>query len=110
MSRPAPAPRYVGGQAVVEGVMMRGERTWAVAVRTSEGDIEVEVHDAPMWAERWSKVPLLRGVGFDLKYARANARRFIREGYDGISTYESNESVNHPGFLALYDRLRSHGG
>jgi uncharacterized protein YqhQ len=57
-----PQPRAMGGQAVMEGVMMRGERTWAVAVRTLEGDIEVEVHDAPSWAERWSKVPIARGV------------------------------------------------
>ncbi len=62
MSRTGSAPRYVGGQAVVEGVMMRGERTWAVAVRTPEGDIEVEVHEAPTWAEKWSKVPIMRGV------------------------------------------------
>ena len=40
----------MGGQAVMEGVMMRGERTWAVAVRTPEGDIEIEIHDAPTWA------------------------------------------------------------
>jgi uncharacterized protein YqhQ len=52
----------MGGQAVVEGVMMRGERTWAVSVRTPEGDIQTEVHDAPSWAERWSKIPLVRGV------------------------------------------------
>jgi len=52
----------VGGQAVVEGVMMRGERTWAVAVRSPEGGIEVVTHDAPTWAERWAKIPLLRGV------------------------------------------------
>ena len=54
--------RYMGGQAVMEGVMMRGERSWAVAVRTPEGDIEIETHDAPTWAERWSKIPLLRGI------------------------------------------------
>ena len=41
------APRYMGGQAVMEGVMMRGQRTWAVAVRTPEGDIEIETHEAP---------------------------------------------------------------
>ena len=52
----------MGGQAVVEGVMMRGERTWAVAVRTPEGDIVVETHEAPQWAEKWSKIPLVRGV------------------------------------------------
>jgi uncharacterized protein YqhQ len=55
-------PRYLGGQAVMEGVMMRGERTWAVAVRSLDGDIEVETHDAPRWAERWSGVPIVRGV------------------------------------------------
>jgi uncharacterized protein YqhQ len=56
------SPRYLGGQAVMEGVMMRGERTWAVAVRTPEGDVEIETHDAPTWAEKWSKLPLVRGV------------------------------------------------
>jgi uncharacterized protein YqhQ len=56
------APRYMGGQAVMEGVMMRGARSWAVAVRTPEGDIEIESHEAPIWAERWSKIPLARGV------------------------------------------------
>ena len=56
------APRYVGGQAVLDGVMMRGEHVYAVAVRTPEGAIEVEVQDAPNWAQRWGKVPLVRGV------------------------------------------------
>jgi len=58
----ADEPRYVGGQAVLEGVMMRGERTWAVAVRKPEGEVEVEVHDAASWADRWRRVPLVRGV------------------------------------------------
>jgi uncharacterized protein YqhQ len=62
MSKRSDPPRYMGGQAVMEGVMMRGERSWAVAVRTLDGDIEVETHDAPRWAERWAKVPLVRGV------------------------------------------------
>ena len=40
-----PEPRSVGGQAVMEGVMMRGESAWAVAVRNPGGGIDVEVHD-----------------------------------------------------------------
>ena len=52
-------PRYMGGQAVVEGVMMRGESSWAVAVRTEDGSIDVEVHDAPRWAERYKNVPIV---------------------------------------------------
>ena len=58
----ADQPRYMGGQAVVEGVMMRGESSWAVAVRNPEGTIDLEVHEAPRWAERYNQVPLLRGV------------------------------------------------
>ncbi len=56
-----PTPRYMGGQAVMEGVMMRGAHSWAVAVRTPDGDIELAVHDAPRWTERWS-IPIVRGV------------------------------------------------
>jgi uncharacterized protein YqhQ len=54
--------RPMGGQAVVEGVMMRGERHWAVAVRTPEGTIDVEVHDVPGWGDRYAKIPFVRGV------------------------------------------------
>jgi uncharacterized protein YqhQ len=52
----------MGGQAVIEGVMMRGEHSWAVAVRMPDGAIDIDVQDAPEWAQRWSKIPLVRGV------------------------------------------------
>lgn len=55
-------PRYVGGQAVIEGVMMRGETAWAVAVRRPDGEIEVRLDEAPTWSQRWSRFPLVRGV------------------------------------------------
>jgi uncharacterized protein YqhQ len=54
----------VGGQAVLEGVMMRGVSVWAVAVRTPEGEIEVESEPLVPWARRhrlW-RVPVIRGV------------------------------------------------
>src|SRR6478735_1148261 len=54
----------VGGQAVLEGVMMRGVSVWAVAVRTPEGQIEVESESIKPWAQRhrlW-RVPVIRGV------------------------------------------------
>lgn len=57
-----PEPRYMGGQAVLEGVMMRGETTWAVAVRTPEGDIEVDVREVPGWSDKYRRFPILRGV------------------------------------------------
>lgn len=57
-----PAGRPVGGMAVCEGVMMRGDTTWAVAVRAPEGNVVVLVDDLPRWAERFERAPLLRGI------------------------------------------------
>jgi uncharacterized protein YqhQ len=54
----------VGGQAVLEGVMMRGVSTWAVAVRNPEGEVEVTSESLVPWAKRhrlW-RVPVIRGV------------------------------------------------
>jgi uncharacterized protein YqhQ len=54
----------VGGQAVLEGVMMRGVSVWAVAVRSPEGQIEVESEAIKPWARRhriW-RLPIIRGV------------------------------------------------
>lgn len=54
----------VGGQAVLEGVMMRGVSTWAVAVRTPEGEIEVQSEPLVSWAKRHRALrwPVIRGV------------------------------------------------
>ncbi len=59
-SRDAP----VGGQAVLEGVMMRGVSTWAVAVRKPEGEIEVTSEPVVSWAKRHRafRLPVIRGV------------------------------------------------
>jgi uncharacterized protein YqhQ len=57
-----PEPRYMGGQAVLEGVMMRGASKWAIAVRDPEGEIRVDVRDVPGWAEKYRNMPIVRGV------------------------------------------------
>jgi len=53
-----------GGQAVLEGVMMRGPSCWAVAIRTPEGGIENVVRDvsSPMKRHRIWRLPIVRGV------------------------------------------------
>src|SRR3712207_6434775 len=54
----------IGGQAVLEGVMMRGVSVWAVAVRTPEGEIEVTSEPLVSWAKRHRllRLPVIRGV------------------------------------------------
>jgi uncharacterized protein YqhQ len=54
----------VGGQAVLEGVMMRGVSTWAVGVRKPEGEIDVQSFPLVSWAKRHRVLrwPIIRGV------------------------------------------------
>jgi uncharacterized protein YqhQ len=54
----------IGGQAVLEGVMMRGVSTWAVAVRNLDGEIEVTSEPIVSWAKRHRVLrwPVIRGV------------------------------------------------
>jgi uncharacterized protein YqhQ len=54
----------IGGQAVLEGVMMRGPRNWAVAVRKPDGEIaQVAKPIDPLMARHWTlRLPVVRGV------------------------------------------------
>jgi uncharacterized protein YqhQ len=57
-------PAYYGGQAVIEGVMMRGQSTWAVAVRRPEGEIYLERHPVSDFPKRHPlfQKPMFRGM------------------------------------------------
>jgi uncharacterized protein YqhQ len=75
----------VGGQAVLEGVMMRGVSTWAVAVRKESGEIETQSFPLVSWTKRHRALrwPVIRGVvalveslkiGFNALNISANAQ------------------------------------
>ncbi len=54
---------YYGGQAVVEGVMMRGRKTLVTAVRRPRGDIATStVALSPLYTGRARRMPIVRGV------------------------------------------------
>jgi uncharacterized protein YqhQ len=54
----------IGGQAVLEGVMMRGPSNWSVAVRTPQGEIEQVSSsiNSVMNRHRFFRLPVIRGV------------------------------------------------
>ena len=56
--------KAVGGQAVIEGVMMQGEKKKAVAVRTPDGEIKVKTERINSWVKNKhiDKIPFLRGM------------------------------------------------
>ena len=54
---------HVGGQALLEGIMMRGRYNWSVAVREPEGTIYTEEHDLSFGKDKsgWLYWPFIRG-------------------------------------------------
>ena len=54
---------HVGGQALIEGVMMRGKFNWAVAVREPDGNVYIEEHDLASGKKKnsWLYWPVIRG-------------------------------------------------
>ena len=60
-----PEDFLIGGQAVIEGVMMRSPHSYAVAVRRPSGSIALKQDslDRPSERHRWLRYPLLRGLG-----------------------------------------------
>ncbi len=56
-------PFYYGGQAVIEGVMMRGESNLAISVRRPDGKLDVKKQPLPnIYKGRLKDLPLVRGV------------------------------------------------
>jgi uncharacterized protein YqhQ len=54
--------RY-GGQAVMEGVMMRGQKTLATVVRRPDGNLARQVRQlSPIYTGPWRRIPFTRGV------------------------------------------------
>jgi uncharacterized protein YqhQ len=92
---------YYGGQAVIEGVMMRGRRQMAVAVRAPNG--EIVVHQEPLtaaiYAKRWGQWPFVRGIGM-LWDALGLGMRALLWSADVALREDGNEEVKFTGPLA----------
>ena len=66
MARKKKVQRYsgIGGQAVLEGVMMKNDEKYAVAIRKPNGEISVEVENfqGVLHGSKVKKIPFIRGV------------------------------------------------
>ena len=93
----------IGGQAVLEGVMMRGPRNWAVAVRTPDGQIaQVSREIDPLMARHWTlRLPIVRGVvalgeslSIGFRALAVSANYAAAEEAEGIAT--DNHELEEP--------------
>jgi uncharacterized protein YqhQ len=73
----------VGGQAVLEGVMMRSPHAWAIAVRRPSGEVAThsEPLERPSDKHKWMGWPIIRGV-MTLGYAMTLGFRALRFSAD----------------------------
>ncbi|MDO5401962.1 MAG: DUF1385 domain-containing protein [Eubacteriales bacterium] len=57
-------PSGIGGQAVIEGIMMRNKNKYSIAVRKPDNNIEVTVRESRLLTEKykWLNYPIIRGV------------------------------------------------
>lgn len=88
-----------GGQAVIEGVMMRGTKALSVAVRNPAGDIVVHTEplDSRIYGGRMAKVPFLRGLtllwdalGLGIKALMFSAEVAIEEEDETVEGEDKN--------------------
>ena len=108
---PKPEPFFYGGQAVIEGVMMRGKRHYAVAVRlpntkeivVNRGELKAPIYTHPVW-----KLPFVRGLALIGEQLHLGMKSLIwaanmnAQGHDvEIGKKEITGSVAAAGVFAL---------
>lgn len=87
---------YVGGQAVIEGVMMKHDDEYAIAVRKPDHEIEVKIEKYESFADRhpFAKWPIIRGV---VNFAESMVVGMKTLTYSA-SFYEEEEEETTSGF------------
>jgi len=105
----APEEALMGGQAVIEGVMMRSPHSYAVAVRQSGGSLAVTQAylDRPSERHPWLKYPVLRGLGvlgqalvLGMRALRYSAEQALEEPpAPGTERAQSGKSMELSGWM-----------
>jgi len=104
----------VGGQAVLEGVMMRSPHAWAIAVRKPDGEVAThsEPIERPSEKHKWMGWPIVRGV-MTLGYAMSLGFRALRfsanVALDQVPADEKGKKLEISGWLATVNIVLSLG-
>jgi uncharacterized protein YqhQ len=102
----------VGGQAVLEGVMMRSPHAWGIAVRKASGEMvsHCEPLDRPSDKHSWMKWPIIRGV-VTLGQAMALGFKALRYSanvaLDEIPINEEGKTVQISGWMIAVNAILS---
>ncbi len=93
----------IGGQAVLEGVMMKNKDEYAVAVRKPDGDIDVEVdvYKGVMDGSALKKMPFIRGV-FNFLDSMILGMRTLNHSVSFYEDEEATETATDKVFQKLF--------
>ncbi len=85
---------YIGGQAVLEGVMMRAPKSFAVVVRRRDGSLHVREHGMQERAKGIARWPFARGIATLVESLRlgGEALRFSAEQFEKDLAAEATET------------------
>ncbi len=87
----------IGGQALIEGILMRGPDATAIVVRKPDSTLELKMDDTVTLASKnkWFRLPLLRGVIGLVDSLRLGTNALMYSA----SFFEEEEEDEAPGFL-----------
>jgi uncharacterized protein YqhQ len=92
--------QHYGGQAVIEGVMMRGARSMAVAVREPEGGIRVKSESLKgLYVGRARRIPVFRGVIVLWETLALGMRALVYSTEVAAGMTEEEESEPSPAYI-----------
>lgn len=85
---------YIGGQAVIQGVMMRGKSAMATAVRDDKGVLHLEAKriKPPEKRKKWTRIPFLRGVVNFVLSLVDGMRALLRSSEVAVADDEENST------------------
>jgi len=96
----------VGGQAVIEGVMIRTPSAYAVACRKPDGSIAHKAEIIPRWCEKYKflSLPLVRGCATLLQSIAIGIKafNFSARVFEGNSTNQKPERENNVAFAVIF--------
>ena len=93
-------PTAIGGQAVMEGVMMQGPDRVALAMRLPSGELYLKTKLKPK-PSRISKVPFVRGI-FSFANSLVKGMSTLMESADILETYAPEEYAEEPGKMEAW--------
>src|SRR5216684_2197120 len=103
-------PTLIGGQAVLEGVMMRSPHAWGIAVRKTTGEMSthVEALQPPSERHKWMGWPIIRGLvtlGFSMKLGFRALRYSTDVALEDLAEQQGQKKIEISGWLTALNLI-----